>query len=133
MHTKDKGNIALSNSIAWFCANGYSVFLPVGDNGGCVDLVVIPKLGLPRRVQCKYTSKAHKNGRSWVVDLRASVGRSYPQSTLYALDSFDVLFVSTPTGNYMVEWAEWCSHLGSVPTQLGLNKHTPKSDIIRKL
>lgn len=137
MHTKDKGNIALSHAVLWFCEHGYSVFLPVGDNGGCVDLVALSQLGETRRVQCKYTSTLNRTSQAWKVNLTKVPSRRVYAMVKYQPTSFDVLFITTPTDSYMIEWAEWCVHLGRVPTCIEINRQESRlrsrSHLISKL
>jgi hypothetical protein len=102
MNTKEKGDIALSNSIKYFITNGYEVCLPIGDRRD-YDLV-IEKNGLLQKVQVKYAG-LYRDGRC-KVGLRITGGnQSFNYSKKYKANSFDVLFVYTQKGEiYVLPW-----------------------------
>lgn len=102
MKTKEKGDIALSNSIKFFITNGYEVCLPIGDRRD-YDLV-IEKNGLLQKVQVKYAG-LYNDGKC-KVGLRITGGnQSFTYSKKYKLTSFDVLFVYTQKSDiYVIPW-----------------------------
>jgi hypothetical protein len=130
MHTKHKGAVAVGRAVSHFSTIGYAVFLPVGDGGGEVDLVVSPNGQDVQRVQCKYTSGRHSasvkrdpESRIWQVNLRSARGRMSYTMTAYEKQSFDLLYVVTPDGDYLFEWAALCDKLKKVPTELRIGKN----------
>lgn len=127
MNSKQVGNIALSKAISHFVDKGWYVFLPIGDNGGDIDLITVDPQSpsSPLRVQCKYTS--HHRGslrgtHTYRVDLRASTSRlqsSRGLITPYCAESFDFLFVATPEGSYLIPWEEMLED-GKPPSRFSL-------------
>ena len=131
MNTKHKGNIAVAQAISYFSKNGFFVFIPIGDNGGSIDLVVSQDGFSTQRIQCKYTEKRHTasvqrnpNSRVWEVDLRQVKTRPRHRSeVVYDRNSFDFLFITTPDGNYLINWSEFVDkHNGIAPYTLRLGK-----------
>ena len=136
--TKHKGNIALAHALAYFGEKGYYIFLPVGDNGGAIDLAISADGTSLQRVQCKYTQIRHNSMKErypdspvWLVGLRHT-GRtvaesgSFTSELKYDENSFDWLFVATPGGDYLIEWKPFCQKLGRVPISLQLGKNAEK-------
>lgn len=135
--SKHKGNIALAQALAYFGERGYYLFLPVGDNGGAIDLAVSEDGTHLQRVQCKYTTKRHDSMMKrypdrmvWSLSLR-QVGRKVENGRLisekvYNETSFDLLFVATPGGNYLIDWKNLCQELGRVPADINLGKNAEK-------
>ena len=131
MNTKHKGNIAVAQAISYFSKNGFFVFIPIGDNGGSIDLIVSRDGTTIQRVQCKYTEKKHyasaqrdPNSEVWEVDLRQVKTRPRHKSEIvYSRDSFDLLWITTPTGNYLIDWPSFIDeHNGVAPYSLRLGK-----------
>ena len=131
MNTKHKGNIAVANAISHFSRSGHFVFLPIGDNGGEIDIIISPDGTEIQRVQCKYTSRKHNaslkrdpESRIWEVDLRKVKHRPRRRSEIvYTRDSFDFLFITTPDGDYLIDWPQFCDLKGGVaPYTLRLGK-----------
>jgi hypothetical protein len=138
LSTKHKGNIALARALSYFGEKGYYLFLPVGDNGGAIDLAISEDGISLQRVQCKYTQKRHNSMMKrypdspvWEVGLRQT-GRSVTENgkitaeLRYDEASFDLLFVATPGGDYLIEWKAFCQELGHIPTSLQLGKNAEK-------
>ncbi len=135
--SKHKGNIALAHALSYFSEKGYYLFLPVGDNGGSIDLAVSEDGANLQRVQCKYTAARHDSMLKrypdrpvWEVGLR-QVGRHQKDGHLmaekiYDENSFDLLFVSTPEGDYLIEWETFCQELGHIPNVIRLGKNAEK-------
>lgn len=112
-HTsKAKGNIGLANAIAYFARKQYFIFLPIGDNGGAIDLVVSKDGSQVQRVQCKYTTVLHKSTRNVYVLTRLN--------TYYGKESFDLLYVVTPKGDYLIDWIAYCAAHSAIPRNLKL-------------
>ncbi len=130
--TKQQGNIALSRAIAYLSTTGHYIFLPVGDSGGTIDIVVSPDGVILYRVQCKYTEHLHSEmsqrypGRMvYMVGLRQvkeRIHRIASKQPCYEKISFDWLFVSTPKGDYLIDWPKLCEERGKVPSALILGK-----------
>jgi hypothetical protein len=139
MNTKQQGNLALARSIAHFSANEYSIFLPIGDSAGAIDIVVSPDGIHLLRVQCKYTehlhsemSKRHPERMMYEVNLRQvkeRVDRLGIRQPVYEKDAFDLLFISTPQDDYLINWTELCDERGKVPSGLILGKKTDQYKI----
>ncbi len=49
----------MAHALSYFGGKGYYLFLPVGDNGGAIDLAVSEDGVDLQRVQCKYTQARH--------------------------------------------------------------------------
>src|SRR5215471_13949446 len=81
LSTKHKGNIALAQALSYFGKRGYYLFLPVGDNGGAIDLAISEDGTNLLRVQCKYTARQHTTMKIypgnpiWVVGLQTASRR----------------------------------------------------------
>ena len=141
LSTKHVGNISLAHAISYFADSGYYIFLPVGDNGGAIDLAVSQDGLNLLRVQCKYTSRRHTSMMKrypdspvWDVSLR-STGRlkeegRYVTDATYTKDSFDILFVSTPSGDYLIRWPEYCEEQGKTPDRILLGKNNEKFKLV---
>jgi PD-(D/E)XK nuclease superfamily protein len=137
LSSKHKGNIALARALSYFGEKGYYLFLPVGDNGGAIDLAVSEDGISLHRVQCKYTARRHDSMMKrypdrpvWVVELRQT-GRREEDGHIraeltYDENSFDWLFVSVPEGDYLIEWRALCQELGHVPINIRLSKNAEK-------
>lgn len=138
LSTKHKGNVALARALSYFGGKGYYLFLPVGDNGGAIDLAISEDGISLQRLQCKYTQKRHNSMMKryphspvWEVGLRQT-GRNLTESgkitaeLRYNETSFDFLFVATPGGDYLIEWKPFCQELGHIPTSLQLGKNAEK-------
>ncbi len=108
--SKHKGNIAVARALSYFTSKGYYLFLPVGDNGGPIDMAISEDGTHLQRVQCKYTqtyAKANKSAYQVVLPHR--------NTQQYTEQSFDLLYVATPTGDYLIPWAQYCQKRGGVP------------------
>lgn len=102
MKTKQKGDIALTQAIAYFVANGYEVLLPIGDR---TDYdCVIEKNGILQKVQVKFAGIY--NCGTCKVGLRITGGnqsRNYIKK--YTEKSFDILFVYTEKKDmFFIPW-----------------------------
>ena len=133
MNTKQRGNVALARAIAHFSALGYYIFLPVGDNGGAIDIIVSQDGSALQRVRCKFTEYRHTAMQARYPDrmiyqvllrpIRKRAHRSdFSLTTPYAPDAFDWLFVSTPHGDYLIDWPALCKERGQPPTALILGQ-----------
>jgi PD-(D/E)XK endonuclease len=129
-----KGNIALGSAVAYFASHGYYVFLPVGDNGGAIDVIVSVDGVHTERVQCKYTTAMLKSGSAvYGVMLgttyrrKTGVIRTKSSVIRYAEQSFDLLFVQTPRHIFLIPWERlWGLYAGRIPFRLHLGpKMTP--------
>jgi hypothetical protein len=104
MNTKHKGDIALTQAIAFFTRHGYEVLLPIGDKRD-YDCVV-EKEGALQKVQVKFAGMY--NDGACKVSLRVAGGnqsRNYVKK--YSKEAFDILFVYTESGfSYQVPWKE---------------------------
>lgn len=138
MNSRHKANIAVAHALGYFSEREYYVFLPIGDNGGAIDLAVSQDGSHLLRVQCKYTEQVHHSGRSpkavregrnvWMLGLRQVTshptgGRAICEK-VYGATSFDLLFVATPSDDYLIPWAEFCSQRERIPNGIVLGKHT---------
>ena len=113
MNTHEKGNLALLKAISWFQANGYAVFVPIG-HSAAVDIVVAKPEEKAQRVQCKWAGRLSFSARNnpaakqnYSLDLRSSPKRTdgkWGVSMTYTSDSFDLLFVSCPVGDFLFPW-----------------------------
>jgi ketopantoate reductase len=93
MNSKEKGDIAVGQAIAYYLSNKNEVCLPIGDKQK-YDLIV--DLGDRfLKVQCKYTTFKSDYG-IYVVPLRVMGGnQSYHTAKTYMEGDFDILFVCT--------------------------------------
>jgi hypothetical protein len=133
--SKHRGNIALAHALSYFGEKGYYLFLPVGDNGGAIDLAVSEDGTRLQRVQCKYTQKRHPEMTKrypdrivWQVGLQ-QVGRGPANAVIgsnYHEEDFDLLFIATPTGDYLIDWKVYCQELGHVPSNMVLGGKAEK-------
>lgn len=97
MNTKHKGDVALTQAIAYYAECGYEILLPLGDKRP-YDLVV-EKLGKLYKVQSKYTSSKKPSG-NYEVSLRITGGnQSFNSAKKYQPDDFDLLFVYADNGS----------------------------------
>jgi hypothetical protein len=111
---KHKGNLGLAHAIAFFARHNYYIFLPIGDNGGAIDLIVSHDGVYVQRVQCKYTTTRQRTtSSSYVV---SNVGKQYSK------ESFDLLYVATPEYTYLIDWKEYCAHRKTLPRNLKLSE-----------
>jgi hypothetical protein len=127
MNTKQKGSIALSRAITYFIRQNYSVFLPLSDNGGDIDVIITKDGENVIRIQCKYTEryKIIKNKKVWLIDLRVRNGK---RNTSYRKNSFDKLFVSTPKKDYIFDWGELIErYKNKIPKTLLINEGKNKN------
>jgi hypothetical protein len=133
MNSKQHGNIALARAVAHFSATGYSIFLPVGDNGGAIDLIVSPDGTTLQRIQCKYTEYRHTSMKAkypdrmiYQVNLRPIKTQAHRIDssliTPYTADAFDWLYVSTPHGDFLIDWPALCKERGQPPGFLVLGQ-----------
>lgn len=109
MTSKQKGNIALSSAIKYFCDNNWTVLLPLNDAQD-YDLAFDDGCGI-KTVQCKYTSrKCGVNKDKFIVKLyvcghKDKDGKSYEK--LYEEGRIDYFFIETENGNkYMIPYEE---------------------------
>ena len=95
MTTNDKGNIALTQAIAYFAKEQYTVSIPLNDSQW-YDLVV-EKDGIFQSVQVKYTSEQFESG-SYKCSLRTISGSS--RKSIYTLvdHAVDLLFCYCENG-----------------------------------
>ena len=137
LSSKHKGNIALAHALSYFGGRGYYLFLPVGDNGGAIDLAISQDGTSLQRVQCKYTEQRHTSMMKrypdrpvWVVGMRTVIRRSeggrLVTELVYDGNSFDLLFAATPGGDYLIDWKMICQELGHVPSNIQLGKNAEK-------
>jgi hypothetical protein len=103
MLTKQKGDAALGQAIAYFLGQGYEICLPIGDKRD-YDLIV-EKEGILARVQVKYGG-LYKDETRCTVALRVMGGnQSYFYAKKYSADAFEYLFVHTAKGeSYVLPW-----------------------------
>jgi hypothetical protein len=117
LNTKSKGNIALAAAITYFVSHAYAVFLPLGDNGGAIDMIVSRDGVHTQRVQCKYTRIRQRYETRYQVQL-ASRSRNHTMIR-YTEHSFDLLFVQTPVKSFLIPWdALWRLYEGKIPINL---------------
>ncbi len=118
MNSKTKGNIGVASAISHFISQDHSVFLPVSDDGGAVDLVVSPDGIKMLRVQCKYTSyrrQGSKDSRYYpVYEVTCQklvqhhrIDRVAKTTFIYNETSFDLMYVLTPGGAFLIPWLEF--------------------------
>ncbi len=121
MNSRAKGNIGLARAIAYFTGQGYYIFLPMGDQGGPIDLVVSADGIHLQRVQCKQTAAKHhasfqlRGVTVWKIRLCTYSGRTTNVRKRYDAHDFDLLFVATPDGDYLVNWAEYMTSRSACP------------------
>lgn len=102
-NSKQKGDVAVGRCIAYYCARGYEVLLPLGDKSK-YDLVVDIDDKLVK-IQIKYAGT--KSGcNCWSASLRtSSINTHGLKEFQYGDDDFDILFCVTPDGDmYEVPW-----------------------------
>ena len=100
MNTKQKGDIAVSQAIAYYVSCGYEILIPLGDRKP-YDLVIDTGERL-EKVQVKYTSTD-------VAGLRTHGGNKSGNSIKrYDSESFDRLFVyqATTKRRFDIPWAQ---------------------------
>jgi hypothetical protein len=104
VNTKERGDVAAGQAVAYFMGNGYEVCLPIGDKRNYDFLV--EQEGRIQRVQVKYAGLY--GGKQCKVGLRITGGnQSYNYSKKYSADAFDILFVYTANGSkYALPWSE---------------------------
>jgi hypothetical protein len=106
MNTKEKGDIAVGQAIAYFTKNGYEVCLPIGDKRH-FDLIV-EKNNVLDRVQVKYAGKYTKGNKKnkCMAALRITGGnQSFNYIRKYSNKDFDSIFVYTGKGEcYYIPW-----------------------------
>jgi PD-(D/E)XK endonuclease len=119
LNSKSRGNIALATAITYFVSHGYFVFLPVGDNGGPIDIIVSCDGVHIERVQCKYTRMRRRYTKTFRVQL--ITGSRNNTTIRYDEHSFDLLFVQTPVKIFLIPWGElWRLYKGKIPANLPL-------------
>jgi len=103
MNTKERGDIAVGQAIAYYLGSGYEVCLPVGDKRS-YDFV-IEKSGKIERVQVKYAG-FYKSKNRCAAGLRITGGnQSYSYAKKYGKNDFEILFVYTERGGkYHIPW-----------------------------
>ena len=128
MNTKHLGAIAVAHAVSHFSNEGYYIFLPLGDNGGDTDMIVSNDGRTMQRVQCKYTASRHTASELrdpknpvWQVNLRMMKSRLKGKARcIYTADSFDLLFVTTPNGDYLIDWNRLCEK--EIPRTIRIGK-----------
>jgi len=125
MNTRSKSNIGLARAISYFSSHGYFIFLPMGDQGSPIDLAVSLDGTNLQRVQCKYTNAKHSASLMrrgivvWEANLRVAKSRDNKiVITKYTADSFDLLFIATPQGDYLIDWPLHVKQLGKIPSTI---------------
>ena len=105
MNSREKGDIAVGQSIAWYTSHGYELLLPLSDKNK-FDVVVYN--GSFKKVQCKYTSYKPKGKSVFEVPLVVCGGnRSGNNRKRYKEGDFDLLFVVTAQQEmYEIPWEE---------------------------
>lgn len=105
MNTKERGDIAVGQAIAFFIQKGYEVCLPIGDKRD-YDLI-IEKKGLLQKVQVKFAG-LYSRGNVCKVGLRITGGnQSFKSSKKYAVNAFDFLFIYTEKKEiYVLPWKD---------------------------
>jgi hypothetical protein len=138
LSTRDKGNFALARAVSYFGERSYYLFAPIGHNAGYIDLIVSEDAISLQRVQCKFTATQHSAMRQrypekdpvWQVNMQQSgrrrKGEPVRSETVYDTQSFDLLFVSTPGGDYLIQWKKFCEEEGQISTTLILGKKVEK-------
>jgi hypothetical protein len=103
MTSKDKGDIAVSQAIAYYSLKGIPILLPFGDKNK-YDLVIEDQDGF-KKVQCKYSNVIKKSG-GYEIPMRVCGGnQSRFNAISYKNGDFDILFVTTGNGdNYAIPW-----------------------------
>lgn len=118
MNTKGKGNLGVASAISHFITLGYSVFLPISDDGGAIDLVVSDDRVKMLRVQCKYTTYRRQSANDsryypvYEVTCQKLVQhhrlhRTAKTTFTYDETSFDLMYVLTPGGAFVIPWREF--------------------------
>jgi hypothetical protein len=118
LNSKTRGNVALGRAVAHFSRQGHFVFVPFGDNSGKIDLVISPDGVTMYRVQCKHASHVHTNilkktGKTvYQLGLRGYIWNNEKgtgtRKRVYDKSSFDILFVSTPERDWLLDWPAIC-------------------------
>ncbi len=105
MNTKERGDIAVGQAIAYFIQKGYEVCLPIGDKRD-YDLV-IEKEDKLQKVQVKFAG-LYSRGNVCKVGLRITGGnQSFLVSKKYRESAFDILFVYTEKKEiYVLPWKD---------------------------
>lgn len=102
MNTKQKGDLAVAQSIAKLTSKGYEILLPIGDRKS-YDLVFDDGKILSR-VQVKYAGKSSRG--KYLAHLRITGGnQSFNYARKYKEDDFDYLYVYTADSrHYLIKW-----------------------------
>ncbi|HSX36219.1 MAG TPA: group I intron-associated PD-(D/E)XK endonuclease [Patescibacteria group bacterium] len=105
MLTKEKGDIALGQAIAYFLGSEYEVCIPVGDKRD-YDLVV-EKHSVLYRVQVKYAG-LYTSSNDCRASLRVMGGnQSYNTVKRYSDNAFEYLFVYTAKHeSFLIPWKD---------------------------
>ena len=142
MQSKTKGNIAIAQAIYYFANNGYKIFLPVCDDGGKIDMIVSQNGTTLYRIQCKYTERLHNSMHSkyperkiYCIDLRQIEKHYNPKGInrtimKYTEESFDFLFITTPSDSYLLDWKTICHNKSHPPTTLCFGKKLSSSKVL---
>ncbi len=98
MKSKEKGDIALGQAIAYYSKKGYEILLPIGDKKKYDFVIDID--GKLFKVQVKYTSFKEDSG-NFAVPLKVMGGNrsSGNNSKKYKKGDFDILFAFTSEGS----------------------------------
>ena len=99
---REQGTIGVGAAIRWFIANGYDVFLPVGEPRH-YDLIVVDAAGDLQRVEVKTTTCRNSRGR-FVVQIATSGGNQSWTGVVKTFDpsEVDLLYVLTDDGDEYV-------------------------------
>ena len=121
MNSKEKGDLAASQCIAYYMGKEYEVLLPIGDKKP-YDMVVDMD-GL-KKVQCKYTSHKGKSGK-YKVPLRVMGGnQSYHTAKTYSEGDFDILFVLTENKDrYEIPYSAIKGYTSTITLDKNVNKY----------
>jgi hypothetical protein len=96
MNSKEKGNIAVGEAIAYFTKQGHTVSIPLNDSQE-YDLIVDID-GFLNKVQIKYTSQTTTSGK-FSVGLRSVSGSSRKVYKTVVDSDIDYIFILTSSGS----------------------------------
>ena len=125
MTSKQKGNIALSSAIKYFCDNNWTVLLPLNDAQD-YDLAFDDGCGI-KTVQCKYTSqRSGVNKDKFCVKLyvcghKDKNGNNYYK--FYKEQSIDFFFIETEDGSKYIIPYEDVKYLKTYTINQNSNKY----------
>ena len=105
MKSKEKGDLALSQAIAYYISQEYEVYLPIGDKKSW-DMI-IEKDGKLFKVQVKYAGIYSRNEKCR-AGLRITGGnQSWHSAKKYQDEDFDYLFIYTGRAEkFNIPWKE---------------------------